>query len=222
MSGHTEGSLGGLSAGRFDAWFAHYDEAGNRLWICQLGTSHDDYGGATAADATGGLFVCGQTLGSLGGPSAGQVDTWLARYEDACPQPSTYCAAKTTSTGCTPAIGHTGLPSATAPSGFSVIATQIEPDRPGILFFGLTGPDALPFQGGLLCVRPPIHRTPTQSSGASGSQPCTGVLALDLNATGVCASIGVGHHGWMQGWSRDPASPSGTGLTDAIEWKVCP
>lgn len=38
----------------------------------------------------------------------------------------------------------------------------------------------------------------------------------------TCASIGVGYHDWMQEWFRDPGSPSGTDLTDAIEYTVCP
>ena len=135
---------------------------------------------------------------------------------------TTYCTAKTTSSGCTPAIGYSGLPSATAASGFEVRASQVEPDKPGLLFYGTIGPNAFPFQGGWLCLKPPFLRTPVQDSGASGSPPCAGVLTLDLNAAGVCASIGAGNPGWMQGWFRDPASPSTTGLTDALEWTVCP
>lgn len=77
-------------------------------------------------------------------------------------------------------------------------------------------------QGGTLCVEPPIQRTPPQHSGSSGSPPCAGVLSLDLNAAGICAGIGVGHRGWIQRWFRDPASPITTGLTDAIEFTVCP
>lgn len=73
------------------------------------------------------------------------------------------------------------------------------PHKPGVPFYGVNGPDALPFQGGLLCVSAPIQRTPPQSFGTSGSPPCSGVLALDLISAGICASIGFGHHGWMQG-----------------------
>jgi hypothetical protein len=34
-----------------------------------------------APDGSGGSFVCGKTLGSLGGPNAGGEDVWLARYD---------------------------------------------------------------------------------------------------------------------------------------------
>ncbi len=132
-----------------------------------------------------------------------------------------YCTAKVSSSGCVPAMGFSGVPSATAPSGFTVKASQVEPGKPGILFYSVTGPRALPFQGGFLCMETPIQRLPPQSSGSGGLPPCTGVLSLDLNAAGICASIGQGNLGWIQGWFRDPPSPGGTGLTDAIEFTVC-
>src|SRR5690606_18268772 len=36
---------------------------------------------AVAPDGVGGVYVCGQTEGSLGGPSAGGRDAWLVRYD---------------------------------------------------------------------------------------------------------------------------------------------
>ena len=149
-------------------------------------------------------------------------DVFVRDRQDCAASVATYCTAKTSSSGCAPAIGYVGTPSASASGGFTVSATQIEASQPGVFFYGVTGPDALPFQGGWSCVNPPIQRTPPQDSGTSGSPPCTGVLALDLNASGICASIGVGYRGWMQVWFRDPASFTGTVLTDALEWTVCP
>ncbi len=83
VGGGTHGSLGGPSAGDLEAWFARYDGAGNQLWIRQLGTPLADLARASAADGAGGLFVGGDSTGSLGGPSAGGRDAWLARYESA-------------------------------------------------------------------------------------------------------------------------------------------
>jgi catechol 2,3-dioxygenase-like lactoylglutathione lyase family enzyme len=83
VSGFTDGSLGGPSAGAADAWLAHYDSAGNRLWIRQLGTNTDDHAYAAAPDGSGGLYVGGYTIGSLGGPNAGGYDAWVARYDGA-------------------------------------------------------------------------------------------------------------------------------------------
>jgi hypothetical protein len=83
VGGRTEGSLGGSNAGLNDAWFAHYDGAGNQLWIRQLGTNFEDFITASAPDGSGGVYVDGWTEGSLGGPHAGQNDAWLARYDSA-------------------------------------------------------------------------------------------------------------------------------------------
>ncbi len=83
LSGFTGGILGGPSAGARDAWLARYDAAGNRLWIRQLGTNSDDYAYGAALDGSGGVYVSGETRGSLGGPSAGEWDAWLARYDAA-------------------------------------------------------------------------------------------------------------------------------------------
>src|SRR5690606_28354068 len=80
-SGFTYGNLGGPNAGGIDAWLARYDGAGNQVWIRQLGTSDHDYAYAAAPDSSGGMYVSGRTHGSLGGPSAGLDDAWLARYD---------------------------------------------------------------------------------------------------------------------------------------------
>jgi len=83
VSGGTPGSLGGPNAGSNDAWLARYDSAGNQLWIRQLGTSAADWAYAAAPDGSGGVYVGGVTEGSLGGPNAGIIDAWLARYDSA-------------------------------------------------------------------------------------------------------------------------------------------
>ncbi len=83
VSGTTYGSLGGPYAGGGDAWLAHYDNTGNQTWIRQLGTSANDYARAASPDGAGGVYVCGDTIGSLGGQHAGAYDAWLARYDGA-------------------------------------------------------------------------------------------------------------------------------------------
>ncbi|MBU1348751.1 hypothetical protein KJ781_01630 [Patescibacteria group bacterium] len=83
VGGHTAGSLGGPLVGLFDAWVARYDDAGNQIWIRQLGTAAIDTLRAAATDGSGGVYVFGDTQGTLGGSTAGNYDTWLARYDDA-------------------------------------------------------------------------------------------------------------------------------------------
>jgi hypothetical protein len=63
-----------------DAWLARYDSAGNQIWIQQFGTSVEDYSLAAAPDSSGGVYVGGYTLGSLGGSNDGAEDAWIARY----------------------------------------------------------------------------------------------------------------------------------------------
>lgn len=83
LSGSTEGRLGALSAGRYDAWLARFDINGNQIWIRQFGGNSDDFGNGAAEDGSGGVFVSGTTFGSLGGPNSGSYDAWLAKYDSA-------------------------------------------------------------------------------------------------------------------------------------------
>lgn len=136
--------------------------------------------------------------------------------------PQVYCTAKVTSSGCLPSIGFSGEPSASNAGPFVVAAQQVEASKSGIFFYGTSGPAATPFLGGTLCVTPPLVRTPVQNSGSAGAPPCAGQLALDLNATGFSAAIGVGNDAWVQGWFRDPGDATGSGLTDAVSLTVQP
>jgi Beta-propeller repeat len=65
----------------FDAWVAKHDPEGQLLWRRRLGTSADDQARGVATDKRGNVFVAGWTLGSLGGPSKGDADAWLAKYD---------------------------------------------------------------------------------------------------------------------------------------------
>jgi hypothetical protein len=50
------------------------------LWTRQFGTPADDLGLSVAVDGAGHAYIAGYTLGSLGGPSAGSYDAFLAKY----------------------------------------------------------------------------------------------------------------------------------------------
>jgi len=136
---------------------------------------------------------------------------------------SIYCTAKVNSLGCTPAIGFSGVPSASAGSGFTIGATNILAAKFGLLFYSKTGANASPFQGGFLCALSPLVRTPVTNSG--GGAGCTGSFQIDFNAyiaSGKDPALVSGQQFWSQWWYRDPASPSTTGLTDALTATVCP
>jgi hypothetical protein len=136
--------------------------------------------------------------------------------------PTTYCTGKVSSNFCLPSMGFSGTPSASAPNGFDLNVSNVENGKFGIFFYGTTGADSAPFLGGTLCLQAPFQRTTPQNSGANGLPACSGTLTIDLNATGICNSIGSGTQAWIQAWFRDPPSSFGVGLSDALTFTVQP
>ncbi len=149
LTGYTDRDLGGPNAGLTDVWLARYDGAGNQTWISQFGTSHYELPCPIVPVSGGGCYLIGITDGLLGGGHAGFFDTWFARYDGPCPLSTTYCTAKLNSQGCTPSIGFSGISSATAGSGFTIRASQVLNNKPGLLLYSNVGRAAVPFQGGL-------------------------------------------------------------------------
>ncbi len=190
-----------------------------------------------AFDSAGALWCCGSGTTALYTIDIAAVSvtyqfatagTWQGlAFSSGCPMPAFYCTAKQNSLGCTPQIySGGGIPSLTDPNPFLVDALNVLNNKNGVFFYGLNGRHNLPFQGGFLCVFPPIKRTPVQNSG--GNPPpgdCSGTYSFDFNAWmqgGSDPNLGLGVQVNGQYWSRDPASPSTTGLTDAIEFSICP
>lgn len=148
------------------------------------------------------------------------------------PPAASYCAAKLTSNGCTPSIGSTGMPSASASSGFVVSATGMINNKPCILLYGTSGPDTAPFQGGTLCLAPPVRRTPGGNSlGNPPPNDCSGAPSIDMNAfaagtlggTPLAALSVPGTVVHCQWWGRDPgfAAPDNSQLSNGLQYTVC-
>jgi len=139
--------------------------------------------------------------------------------------PINYCTAKLNSQGCMPQVVASGIPSTSGAAAFDVGAQSVLNNKNGILFYGLQT-KALAFQGGTLCVQAPVKRTPLQDSG--GNPPpddCSGVYTYDFNAriqSGADPALQAGATVYCQYWSRDPASASGTGLTDGLCFEIRP
>jgi hypothetical protein len=145
-------------------------------------------------------------------------------------EPVAYCTAKTNSLGCIPAIGSSGIPSASVSSGFAVSATNVRNQKVGILLYTLGGRTALPFQGGWLCLAAPIRRTPARGSGGHMPQAhdCSGGYRIDMNAFAAGAVGGTPHPELRvpgmgvhcQWWGRDPGAVAGSSLTDALHYQT--
>jgi hypothetical protein len=138
-----------------------------------------------------------------------------------------YCSAKVNSQGCVPTMQFHGAPSASLGAGsFTVSASSVLNNQLGRLVYG-GGPASTPFQGGTLCVGPPIVRAPGQMSG--GNAPpldCSGTYSFDMGAwiaSGVDPRLVPGATVCAQFWSRDAHAPiHPIGLTDAVRFTIGP
>ena len=108
---------------------------------------------------------------------------------------------------------------------FDIQATNVINNKNGLLFYGYAS-DAAPFQGGTLCVGGSLQRTGVQTSaGNAGAADCSGTYSFDMNAHiqgNLDASLTVGTTVYAQYWYRDSQSPSGSGLTNALEFVIAP
>ncbi|MBI5434568.1 MAG: hypothetical protein HZA52_17185 [Planctomycetes bacterium] len=153
-----------------------------------------------------------------------------ANVGGACdPAVTAYCTSKVTSAGCTPVLSCFGGPSKSAGAGFQLHASGLRPAKSGIFFYSNAGVQALPFQGGWLCVKNPIKRLPVQNTGvtggACGTDPTTGVMTTDFNtymAGSTDPGLTVGNLLLLQAWTRDPQSASATNLTNALYSTIFP
>ena len=80
LSGTTTNKLGGTGSG--PVFLARYDDAGNRYWLMQFGKGFTRCT-ALAPDGESGVYAAGFTNQPLGGPNAGHLDAFLARYSGA-------------------------------------------------------------------------------------------------------------------------------------------
>ena len=179
--------------------------------------------------------------------SDGRSDFWLATTDGDnllanalaytghlnCGQAVGYCTAKLNSNGCTPAIGSSGSPSASAATGFVVSGANVRNQKAGLLIYSVSGRAALPFAGGLLCLATSVRRSPATNSGGSAlpANDCSGVYAIDFNAF-ARGSLG-GHPlpalstpGTLvdcQWWGVDPGfgPPNNVTLTGGLEFSIC-
>jgi hypothetical protein len=112
----------------------------------------------------------------------------VARYTTDAPGP--FCTAKANLACGSPQVSSSGVPSATATSGFVVRAGPARSCKSGILLYNTSSVvPGVPFHGGTLCVTPSGLRRagPTSSQGSPGGLACDGVFALDMSAFAASA-----------------------------------
>ena len=141
-------------------------------------------------------------------------------------QVASYCTAGVSSNGCAATLSASGIPSATAGSGFLVSATGVEGAKSGLYFFGVNGRQAQPWAGGAgyQCVLPPVRRG-ALIAGSGTAGVCDGTFSNDLNvrwASKPGQNPGAGAVTQIQLWYRDPSATGSTSLSDAIEVTVAP
>jgi hypothetical protein len=79
VTGHTQGALGGPNAGGSDVFLSKYDTTGELQWVMQFGSSDSNDGYSVAVDAAGNVYIAGFTIGTSGGPNAGNLDAFLVK-----------------------------------------------------------------------------------------------------------------------------------------------
>src|SRR5262249_55440572 len=148
---------------------------------------------------------------------------WLAHT--ACTGSATnYCTSGTTTHGCLPMMAASGLPSAAATSGFTLSCSNIEGQKNGLIFYGVSRPSVGTWGTGstsILCVKAPLQRTTAQNSNGT-LNACDGSLSVDFlafmaaNPSALGQPITAGQQYHTQGWFRDPPSPKHTALSDGL------
>lgn len=158
------------------------------------------------------------------GAPIGQLRGWCFDAKQQSPA-AAYCTAQLNTLGCAAIYSIAGWPSASQPSGFLLTVANLRNQKNGVPFYGLAGAASTPFNGGTLCVQPPLRRIAVLFSGGSvGGDDCSGAVTYDFNAVialGLDPGLSLGAVVNTQYWSRDPgASPTNTNLSDALEFCI--
>ncbi|MCY3001729.1 MAG: hypothetical protein NTV21_07990 [Planctomycetota bacterium] len=144
------------------------------------------------------------------------------------PPPTNYCTAGVSTAGCSAAITSGANPSVTGQTTPYVLASMIEGQRSGLIFYSITGRSSSSWNTtSFLCVKAPTQRTGALSSGGTAGQ-CDGEFLLDWNAfqqshpNALGRPWFAGDKVWLQAWFRDPPAGKSTTLSNALELTYLP
>ena len=166
-----------------------------------------------------------------GAPASPVVWNGKIYYDCTPPPPMPYCAPGVSTNQCSAAISANHQPSASFANSCFVNVYSVEGEKQGLMFYGVDNTGFTPVPWGasssFLCVKPPTQRTPVQNSAGTLGQ-CDGMFTLDWNAyvaanpSALGQPFTAGRKIYLQGWYRDPPSPSSTNLSNALEMTVYP
>ncbi len=177
-----------------------------------------------------GILNAGLSLGSSFGVSCynqPRFDNW--RVGDPPVIVANYCTPGTSVAGCVATLSAVGSPSLSQSSGFSIQTTDVQGQRAGLYFYGVSGEVAFPWSpnSGWLCVKAPTLRLALQNSGGTAGQ-CDGTMSVDFLAflattpTALGAPFSAGDRIWMQSWFRDPGTTKTTMVSDGLTFAMQP
>jgi Tol biopolymer transport system component len=200
-----------------------------RLSVSSSGIEGNGWSTGTVTMASDGrTFAFPSGASNLVANDTNAVNDIFVRVLDCWPSVA-YCEAGLSTNYCSPSMSSIGVPASTQTSGFVLTAQGLEGQHNGLVFYGISGRQAAPFVipgGSLLCVRPPVQRLPTSSSGGTSGH-CDGTISIDWLAY-LAAHPGALGQPFTQGmlvqaqcWYRDPPAPGGSNLSSAIEFELC-
>jgi hypothetical protein len=173
--------------------------------------------------ATPGIWTL--TIYDWAAGDSGAFAGWEISGDTGPTTPAPYCTSGTTTSGCNATVAASQQPSVSFANPCDVSISNVEGQRTGIVFYGLTSlPQPWCVSGGssFLCVKPPTQRSGAQSTGGTIGQ-CDGTLLLDWNAFQQAVPVALGQpwsagdKAYVQGWFRDPASCRTTSLSNGLE-----
>ncbi|HTF91254.1 MAG TPA: hypothetical protein VK843_22770 [Planctomycetota bacterium] len=152
-----------------------------------------------------------------------------------------YCGAKISSLACSPSLHADGIASPVAVSGFTITADNLNNNRAGLLLYSSSGRATIPFQGGQLCIQPPLSRSTAATTGGTPlpALDCSGTWSIDYNAlvwnryhfvqsakatTAPSPFLVPGTVVQCQWWGRDPGfpPPNDSMLSNGLEFTLAP
>lgn len=159
----------------------------------------------------------------VSGDTNNQIDVFVKDVTPLIPAP--YCTAQVNSLGCTSNLTSTGLPSASLPTPFTIEAHELVNGRFAVLFYGYA-PNAVPFNGGTLCIAAPLKRTPPQPTGGNTTGvDCSGAIDFDFNAlirSGLVPELTPGTVVYAQVTYGDVGGGSGRAQSDGLAFTILP